>query len=289
MPGKKGNRRGRAGGRKRSGPTLSKGPMRSAIKNVVHSVLAKEAETKMVCHYSGGTQGTATPYPGALTVQNGSISSPATDIKIIIPNLKKGVEDYNRIGSRIRPVKVVVDIDISLLPTVLTTPNIPNNINVVLYVLQHRVLKDYENLFVENDFTQLLDSGDGATRPFSGNPVDDNLPVCSAFYKLCKKIVFPLRASALTGSITAPLVYSVNNNSAPLARRVSIDVTKYVPKTLLYGEDLNGPNPNTTTFPTNSSLFFTVGAYNMDLTTQGSPLPSMFNVQYVSRMSFKDM
>ena len=280
---------GRKGGRMQKGAQLPKGNLRTAVKNVVKSVLAKEAETKMVCYYSGGTQGTNTPYPGTFTVQNGSITSNSSDIKPLVPQLKPGVDDWNRIGSRIRPVRVVADIDISLLPTVQSGNGIPNNINVVVYVLQHKVLKDYDSLFVSNDFTQLLDSGDGVTRGFSGNPVDDNLPVVSAFYKLCKKIVIPLRSSTLTGTITSPLVYPVNNNSAPFSRRLSIDVTSYLPKTLLYNEATNGTIPAINVWPTNSSLFMTVGAYNMDLTTQGSPLPSMFNIQYVSRMSFKDM
>ena len=285
---KSNKRGGRSGGRKLKGAILPKGKMRTQVKNVVKSVLAKELETKMVCYYSGGTQGTNTPYPGTFTVQNGSITSNSTDIKPLIPQTKQGTDDWNRIGNRIRPVKVVADIDISLLPTVFQTPNIPNNINVVVYILQHKVLKDFDNLFVANDFTQLLDSGDGVTRNFSGNPVDDNLPVSAVTYKLCKKLVFPLRASVLTGTITSPLVYSVNNNLAPFSKRVSIDVTKYLPKTLMYPESFNASVANPAVWPNNSSLFMTVGAYNMDLSVQGSPLPSMFNIQYVCRMSYKD-
>ena len=279
---------GRSGGRKQKGAVLRKGAMRTAVKNVVKSVLAKEVETKMVCYYSGGTQGTNTPYPGTFTVQNGSITSNSTDIKPLLPQTKQGLDDWNRVGNRIRPVKVVADIDISLLPTVFQNPNIPNNIQVVVYILQHKILKDYENLFVANDFLDLLDSGDGVTRNFSGNPVDDNLPVTASSYKLCKKITFPLRASVLTGTITSPLVYSVNNNSAPFSKRLSIDVTKYLPKTLTYPETNSGSVPNVPVWLTNTSLFMSVGAYNMDLSTQPSPLPSMFNIQYVSRMSFKD-
>jgi hypothetical protein len=285
-------RDGRAGGRKRKGPALRKGALRTAVKNVVQSVLAKEAETKMVCYFggaSGATIGANTPYPGNFTVQNGSITTNFTDIKPLIPQTKTGVDDWNRIGSRIRPVRVVVDVDVSLLPNVQSGFGFPNNINVVVYILQHKTLRDYDSLILTNDFTQLLDSGDGVTRQFSGNPVDDNLPVASAHYKLCKKLVIPLRSSTLTGTITAPLVYPIGNNSAPFARRFSVDITKYLPKTLMYNEATNGTNPATTVWPTNSSLFMTAGAYNMDLSLQPTPLPSMFNIQYVSRMSFKDM
>jgi len=284
----KSNAPARRGGRKIRGPRLRKGAMRSAIKNEVKSVLTKASETKFVTFYSGGTGSTNTPYPGAFTPQNGLISTNNSDIKLLVPFTKTGIEDWNRIGSRIQPTRLVVDIDVSLPDGFEVGPT--QDINVVIYILSHRTLKDYLSLFANNDFTQLLDSGDGVTRRFAGNAVDDSLPVFSTYYKLHKKIVVPLRSSGLSAPSTAGLPYAIGNNSAPYARRLSIDCTKYLPKTLLYNELNNGGTAQSATFASNSSLFMAVGSYNMGLEPQpATSPPTQFIVQYVSKMSFKDM
>jgi len=281
----------RSGGRKRTGPKLRKGALRTAVKNVVKDVLAKESETKFVTFFSGpitsGSTPAPLPYPGQAVSQNGIISSNGADIKPLIPYLSVGAEDWQRVGSRIRPVRLMLDLDVALTLTNLQN-QAPNNIVVVMYILQHRIYKDYDTLFTQNDWNDLLDSGDGITRRFGGNVVDDDLPVNESSYKLCKKLVFPLRCSGLVPITQAP-PGSANTNSAPLHRRVSVDLTKYIPKTLMYPEQASGTLIQSTVWPTNSSLMFGIGAYNQDLTTQGTQAPLQFQIQYTTKLSYKDM
>jgi len=282
----------RSGGRKRVGPRLRKGAMRKAVKNEVKAVLAKEAETKFATFFSGPVPaGSSYPvpvaYPGGAAQQNGLITSNTADIKPLLPQVKMGLEDWNRIGSRIRPTKLVVDIDVALTLTNLQN-QAPNNIVVVLYILQHKFFKEYEGLFINNEWTDLLDSGDGFTRSFGGNVQDDNLPVNESTYKLCKKVSFPLRNSGLVPVVSAP-PGSANNNAAPLHKRLTIDLTRFIPKTLTYPEPNSGATPEPTVWPTNSSLMFGIGAYNQDLTTQGALAPLQFQLAYTSKLSYKDM
>lgn len=280
-------------GFKKSGPRLRKGPLRSAIKNVVKSVLNKRSETKMRTWFGGQPFPAASSYPGNPQPQNGNITSNTTDIHALIPQIGQGTDDYERIGTRINPVSLVADFDVTINQAYLNSNNpVAQNIVAVFYFLQHKIYRDYTSLGVDNNFNQLLDVGDGTTVSFASHPVDEQLPVAKQFYQLLKKVVVPLRNSGQwTAGSTGPAGQIGNNNSAGFHKRFSVNLTKHVPKTLTYPETLSGPGATTTLWPTNSSMFWAVGCYNMDLTVTAAPgvPPSYIQVQYTSRMAYKDL
>lgn len=280
-------------GFKKSGPRLRKGPLRSAIKNVVKSVLNKRSETKMRTWFGGANFPAAQGYPGLPQPQNGLISSNTTDIHALVPQVAQGTDDYERIGTRINPVHLSADFDVTINQAYLNSNNpIAQNVVAVFYFLQHKIYRDYTSLGVDNNFTQLLDVGDGTTTKFAGNPTDMSLPIAKQFYQLLKRVVIPLRNSGQwVGGTTGPVGQIANNNSDNFHRRFSVNLTKHLPKTLTYPETLSGTGATTTLWPTNTSMFWAVGVYNMDLTSTaaGQTPPSYIQVQYVSKMAFKDL
>jgi len=283
--------RGRRGGRKagfrsRRGLRAPKGPIRTAVKNEIKRVLNKNSETKMRTWFGGLPFPQSSSYPGSVQAQNGLITSNTTDIHALIPMVAQGVDDYQRIGTRISPVSLVADFDVTINQAYLNSNNpVAQNVVAVFYFLQHKIYKDYTTLGVSNNFDQLLDVGDGTTVRFGAHPVDESLPVAKQFYSVLKKMVIPLRCSGqwINGTTGADGQIG-NNNSDNFHRRFSVNLTKHLPKVLTYPETLSGSGGTTTLWPTNSSMFWAVGVYNMDLTVAGagqSP-PSYIQVQYVS-------
>jgi len=279
-------------GFKKSGPRLRKGPLRSAIKNVVKSVLNKKSETKMVSWFGGSNFPSTTAYPGNGQAQNGQILSNTTDIHALLPQLDQGVDDWRRIGTKVSPVSLKFNFYITINGAYLNSNNpVARNLVAVLYVLEHKILKDYVSLGLNNDFTQLLDPGNGSTVAFRGSTTDANLPIAKQFYKLCKKKIIPLRSDGqwIAGS-GGSAGQMANQNSAPNSRHFSFDLVKYLPKTLTYPETTSGTTPPTTLWPTNCSLFWAIGFYYTDLTTftTGTP-PSDIQCMYNTQLAFKDL
>jgi len=166
----------------------------------------------------------------------------------------------------------------------LTAP-LSTNIVCVLYILKHKIYKDYNTLIAKNDFTQLLKPAEGVTVAFQGNQTDANLPVANQYYQVVKKVKFNLRNSGTYYSSTTPAAGVANNNSAPFNHRMSINLIKHLPKSLLYPESQVTTNGD---FPTNSNLFWSIGYYNMDMLTPGGSF-SWIVTQYTSRLTYKDL
>lgn len=288
------NPKGKRSGFKRKGPQMRKGPLRSAIKNVVKSVLNKKSETKMTNLYGGvSSPGVPALYPGNAQAFNARIFTNATDINFILPPVFQGIDDWNRIGTKTQPVSLRLNMKISINPVYINTSSpVQRNLVAVLYVLEHKVLKDYISLVNLNNFTQLLDTGNGNTNAFYGSPTDVDMPIAKQFYKLCVKKVIPLRCDGawIGGTIASPGQVS-NGNSDSWSKSLSLNLTKFLPKTLTYPETISGSATPSTLYPTNCGLFWSVGFYNMDLQYTAPPgVPSSdIQVQYNSVLAFKDM
>jgi len=146
-------------------------PMRRAIQQIVQG----EAETKRATFYQSANDGTGTNIATGLyanrgwAVQNNTITNNTVDILQLIPYIAQGTDDWERIGDRLRPVKLggkgSVRVAQALRATVATNTT---NLHVCMYVLQHVSLKDYTNLRAQNNFGQLLETGEGTTVFFNG-------------------------------------------------------------------------------------------------------------------------
>jgi len=304
--------RNRRGGAKGFKPKTKKAAKAAAVsrsltplqKIEVKKLVKAPAETKLVAWYGGD----ANPFYGTLgaqsgwnwQVRNGQILNNITDIQRVIPAVKQGTNDNQRIGSEISPVSLIVNGHLALINSdsqdqLLT----PANVYAVVYVLQHVALKTYQSLVTSydtstppviiggNDFTKMLKTAEGTTTGFVGYAWQSHLPVADEYYKLCMKKVIPLRASGIRTFGTDPPAANVpvNLNSDSLCVRFSINLTKFLPKKLKYSETPNNVT-NTDTDPQNSSLFFCTAFYNQDGTFSGNQNRIM--TEYVSFMKFKD-
>lgn len=247
----------------------------------------------MVSWFGGSNFPTATAYPGGVNNQNALITNNTTDIHALLPQIGQGTDDWQRIGTRINPVSLIADFDITIHPQYLNTSvPVALNLTVVMYFLQHKINKDYTTLGLNNNFQQLLDVGDGTTSIFNGYPSAAKLPVARQFYQVLKKVVFVLRSDGQwNGAGSLPVTQNIiaNGNSAPSFRRLSVNLTKHLPKTLTYPETLSGTGAPTTLWPTNAAPFWCVGVYSNDLVPPPVSLPSVLQIAYSTRMSFKDM
>jgi len=272
-------------------------PAKKATTALIKNVLSRETETKMVSYYSGTQFPTVTAgYQNANDPQNGLIANNSGDLKFLIPPIKEGPASFNREGNKITVKDLRLTMEVSVVSGNLDSyPNILNNIMVVVYIYQHKIFKDYLTLSTQNNYQQLLDLGNGATGAFSGRAIDSKLPVASQYYKLHKKLMFPLRNSGqlppgTSGGPPGSTPSLLDNvNSAPFQRRFNINLTKYVPKKLVYKELNPTPNPLIDLFPANSSLSMGIGFYNLDLSPLANAgLNSTLNVNWVSHLRYKD-
>ena len=127
-----------------------------------------------------------------------------------------------------------------------------------MYVLQHVSLKDYTNLYSQNDFSQLLSNSNGSTRAFLANAQDAIDPVAKQYYKVCLKKKITLRyAGGITYDGTPSGAVSIAN-AHTWKGSYSLNLTKFVPKKLLYPEATVATSYAEDT-PTNSSLFMCMG------------------------------
>jgi len=276
---------------------LSK-PFKRAIKAVVQG----EAETKRTNWYQSFNDGTVTTRATGFysasgwAVQNNRISNNETDILRVIPTVIQGMDDFNRIGSKIRPsnlsVKGAIRVRFSLLESALT---VPQNLTVDLYVLQHKVFKSYDALYTANNFGQLLEVGEGNTLPYNGLQTNADQRVAAQNYQVLQRKRITLRyAGAIPISPASPAVPQPQDHT--WYAEYSMNLTKHLPKVLHYPETAIGvtpTNPLILNAPTNSSIFMCMGFvswYNNPSNAVADPIVlSLIEQTYVSELSFKDM
>jgi len=279
---------------------LSK-PMKRAIKQVVRG----EAETKRTAFYCSFNDGTSTARSDGLfskrgwALQNNVIGSNNTDILQLIPFVTQGTDDWQRIGQRIRPSSLSLrgSVRCDLSGTLIKLN--PSDFKVYIYVLQHVSLKDYTNLYANNNFTQLLETGEGTTVPFTGIPQNNGMPVAKQYYHVLQRKQITLRyggaymnPNAGTGIPPTDAVACVANSHTWYAD-YSLNLTKHLPKVLMYPEDATSPSPGPAVLnaPTNSSIFMAMGFidwFNPSDSTTTLTLPRLEQT-YVTQLSFKDM
>jgi len=252
----------------------------------VKKVVNRQIETKYKHDYSGQIFPAIGSYQVPPNMANNGHNSTIAvqgDIHRLLPSIQKGLEDYDRVGNKIKVSRLVTTMNFSLAAQNLAVPT-AQNVMVVLYIWQHKLYKDYQVLAAQNQWAQFLDRGDGTTGQFNGSAFDSVLPVASDAYILHKKIMFPLRCpGVVTGT---PSVNDISNTlSSPFSKRITLNLTKYVPKGLQYPVAAVG-NVLIDSYPTNSSLAFSYGYYNMDLSATDSN-PNV-DVNYVTRLEYKD-
>jgi len=258
----------------------------AATTALVKRVVNRQIETKYKNDYSGQifpAMGVYVVPPNMGNNGHNSTIQSVGDIHRLIPSIQKGVEDFDRVGNKIKVSRLVTTMNFSLAAQNLAVPT-AQNVMVVLYIWQHKLYKDYQILAAQNSWAQFLDRGDGTTGEFAGSAFDSTLPLAKDNYILHKKIMFPLRCpGVVTGT---PSVNEISNTlSSPFSKRITLNLTRFVPKALQYPLATVG-SVLTDSYPANCSLAFSYGYYNMDLSaTDGNP---NVDVNYVTKLEYKD-
>lgn len=278
---------------------------RTAVK-LIKRVVKSQAETKMVTFFGGSTSSFGNAAPEGQTIgvpdgnfsqaanisQNQYIASNATDILQILPPVSLGTADHQRVGQSITPVQVRLHCKVMISPTSTGSTGWNNGVGydltAVAYCLQHVSYKTYYSLARNNKFQQLLEVGDGTTINFDGSYQAACFSVAKGYYRVLartKKIY--LRSS---GNFQGPLTTAItNNNSHPLRHEWVWDITKAVPKKLVYPED-DETTPGIVDNPLNAAPFWCVGYYFTDGTLAFPAAPQIkIQQEYVATMRFKDM
>lgn len=266
---------------------------RSGLALAVKNVLNRELETKFKNQYSGAVFPSIGAYPATNEGHNASISAVA-DIHRMIPDVPQSAGQdtaFTRNGNKLTVKNLSVQLAFSIKDDAIEPSPRALNLMVCVYIWQHKQYKTYNELGVRNNFGAFLDRGNGNTGGFSGLPCDGALPLAKDNYKLCKKLMFPLRTDgSANGQVVGANFVVSNTNSSAFQRTFNLNLTKYIPKTLQYPIQPQSPiNPQFDSYPTNSSLCMSVGWYNMDFSSPSDLLAEpLLNVQYVTKFTFKD-
>jgi len=270
-------------------------------KKAVTRIVNSKAETKMVTFFEGPVGGTAPVQNStglftdkALVAHNQFINNNATDILKVIPDVIQGPGDNQRDGRSINPVSGQLKIQVMVAAQQPNGQGWENGYNydltAVCYLLQSVTYKTYRALYANNDFGKMFDVADGTTTSFDGTYQCANLPIEKGYYRvLATKKVYLRSSGASPGGVGVGVNTVTNNNSAKLVHEWTWNYGKYLPKKLVYPEEIVNPADGLNE-PLNSSIFWCIGYYNTDGTVQGVPSPAIrITEQYTSIMRFKDM
>jgi len=290
-PRKPGARKGKKGVKKAARP------LSTVQRREVRAIIKGQAETKRTTWYNTFNDGTsAAPATGGwaargYAVQNNQINSNTTDILRLIPNVLEGTGEFNRIGTRIRPTSLVVKGHVRINVAQLAEWK-PTHMRVVIYVLQHRQFLNYETLRNSNNFQQLLDTQEGLTTGFVGDPQNENMRVADQYYQVCAKKIINLEYAGIDYNTANNGTVSIANSHKWFAP-FSMNLTKALPKVLKYPDPYQGgpaPAPEFLNAPTNSSLFMCMGFVLENGSSSPSDPRNLFLQQeYVSEMTYKDI
>ena len=253
---------------------------------LIKRVVKGQAETKMATWYNG-SQGTGLLAQASLVGQNQFISNNGTDILQIIPEITQGVNDNQRVGQAIQPISCKVHCKVSLLQVQGVEQGTAFDLVAVAYCLQHVSYKTYAALKANNQFTQLLEVGDGTTVNFEGSYEASTMPVAKGYYKLLGKKKMYLRSSGLFNN-SGGTIYG-NQNSHPPTHEWTWELKRHLPKKIQYPEN-DQVTVGVSNLPTNAAPFWCVGYYTTDGT---AAFPTTARVwiqqQYVTQLRYKDM
>jgi len=272
------------------------------LKQKIGKVIMSKAETKQRQFYQSlkdlttTTRATGAWADRGWGIQNQFITTNATDILQLIPFIESGVKPNQRLGDKIQPTSLTVHGTVRVALNRMTSFE-PTDIKVVIYVLQHVSLKDYNTLYSNNQFLSLLENSENTTVPYLGTNAENKLPVNPKSYRLLKKKIISLRyAGAVSGTGSPPTNVSVANSHNYFAD-YTLNLSKHLPAQLKFPEDaLNGTtlDPTIANSPTNSSIFMCMGFYDQNSLTIRPPEGPVvarpwIEQYYCSKMSFKDL
>jgi len=246
------------------------------VKAVAKKVVEDQLEDKYV-GYTIPTSGTA-GYP---VYFNAAISS-TSEVYPILPPLFSGVSSYQRVGDRIKPKRLMLEVVITANGALTSS-----QLNMVrLFILQDKSIKDSNNLKAVTAIqpgtpiaSQLLNTG-GGTQGFTGVPNTILMRVNTERYSVIKDKVVEVRAGngttpQLANGFVGTQVFVGTQQSYHFKFKIP------TPKVLKY----SGFNSQ---WPTNFAPFFCLGYIQPDGNASPDNLITRVAVNWWSHMDFED-
>lgn len=264
--------------RMRAPAKLSK-PVKRAIKRIVKG----QEETKYIATQLMLNQSL-----------DAAIHTPGTDMVPLVPLIKEGDQENQRIGRQVRPTRCRVDVHATfpqsnpgLTPPVFQTS--ANEIYAVFYILRSKRRHNWTDFQGSADWQRLLDDGAGGATPFGLN----SAPAYGGFWFTNSSLLqYPINTSEFT-LVKRKVVKLVRNqgnmleNNPTAAPNMSQSAWSgsfyYKLPTLKYDDSTNPVNPTAEPYPTNTCVFLAAGyvfanninGYNAD--PEGNPASAIDN------------
>lgn len=185
----------------------------------------------------------------------------------MLPQIKQGTDDFQRIGRVVAPTKGYVDVHLSFTPNGMEGIPVQSaqQIYAVVYHVTNRAWKNYPSIPVgPGVFGGLLDNGDGTSSYFSGDIRDLQKPINTDQFRLIKKYIVKLTRN--TGFTQGDLVAGNSPNMPSLSGYIRVPL-KRMPK-LRYDPGIG--QPGAYDYPTNYAPLLAVGfAYADGTQVQG--------------------
>lgn len=254
-------------------PTLHnvKGKGNKRLTNQITRVLNRKLETKYVAegirNTGGGVQ--LDTYVGF----NGSIGG-VGEIYSMIPLVKQGSGDHQRIGGKIVPSKIRTQMSFTYVSQAIQS-TYAKDIIVDVFMLTCKNVKQEGN-YTAVPIIQLLNSGDGLTADYDGTEQNALMPVHTPLFTVLKRYSFRLSKGQGDINSAAGGVYTPSKSYHRITHTLS---KKHCPA-LKYSLDADE-------FPSNYFPFLCVGFRFADGTTVPSST-ALLQVQGRADMWFKD-
>lgn len=229
------------------------------LNKLINKAIMRSLETKE----RQVTRGEATADP---------VNQQITDLDVydILPQIAQGSGEGSRIGNRVRPVSMIVKVQLYCYNLGATIP--PTYFDVYLFKLKsHNQSDGLPTLF---DMQAFLQDGNTA-KSYSGAALDGLRPVnTDKFTVVARRRVMLFNPFNTTGQLSSTAVLNP-------AMTLYFDVTKHLKKTLIYNDN--------TALAENDSLFIAVGATMVNgVVIGGGPSFSVGEYRLISSIKYKD-
>lgn len=241
-------------------------PQTSLIRAVAKKVLHDAIEDK----YARGEIAAG----GQPVLFNAAITSPSEQYSLL-PTVVQGVDSNQRVGDKIRPTSLRVEIYITCNGSL--TTSMLNRVR--LFMLEDRTLKSWVSLTSSPVATQLLDFG-GFLGGFSGLPNTDLIRVNQRRYKVIKdKSITLSKGTGVTPSGTS----GINGTQTFVGTQQYHKMVVRIPTPAV----LHYSNPSDP-YPTNFAPFLLVGYSQPDGDTNPDQNVQKIAVQFSSHLDYED-
>lgn len=161
-----------------------------------------------------------------------------SNVQTLVPSIARGTGEADRVGNEVSTQKMVLRLNVY--------PNVENSGGDEDQLYDLYIFKPRRSIFMSSgDMAKFKDNGNSATN-FDGSVINAMLPVNNDRFKIFYFKRFRMNAIS---QLTNPLF-----NQDPRSRQFQINLTKYVPKKVLFDDGTNSPE--------NMGLYIAIGMSN---------------------------